>query len=439
MGVRRESTVDSTGSLAVALARKFMKIRFAVLPSHSRRELFYFRFIRPVFQKLLLRRDSVGDTPPPQVIAVRPGPPFGRDDVRDLLIIKCDHLGDFFLAVKAIEILKKGFPAARITLLCASWSEGFALSLGLFDRVVCADVFTEASGEGTVRFDPEVLAAHNFPQFDIAIDLRIGPESRFLLDKVSARFKAGFEDPLTELPAMDFYLCAPSPSTRETPNYARHAQSLLATLAGGVVNVFDAGPTAFGIFETDVTTSDLSLRSLGKGPLIGINTGSGAPTKNWSLDNFSSLAHHLIAQIDATIVLLGSEQQWADGAFIAETNAVASNRILNFIGTIKLPDLPQAIRQLDLYIGHDSGGTHLAAMLGVKTLCLHAGVGSLESHGPLGGNVVVLKCFNLPCSPCGLTELAACAYGHRCMRAISPERVIIEIEKMLDRDLAESR
>lgn len=436
MGVRDGSAPyrdrTATDSVAVALARKLVRIRFSIIPAQSRRELVYFRFIRPLLRKLLLRGgSSAGTRAVPRVLSVRPGPPFDRDDVKELLIVKCDHLGDFFLALPAIEILRRGFPAARITLLCASWSRELASGLGLFNRVVCADIFTEASGAGTVPFDPKVLANYNFPEFDIAVDLRIAHESRFLLDHVSARLKAGFEDPLVELPPMDFYFCAPSPSTEEAPNYARHTQLLLGAFAGGIVNLFNADRTTFDAFEIDAATSDLPLRRLGTGPLVGINTGSGAPTKNWPLGNFGSVVRHLIAQHDATIVLIGSEHQRRDAIAIVEENNPSSDKIVNFVGAKKLTELPQAIRQLDLYIGHDSGGTHLAAMLGVRTLCLHAGVSALETQGPLGRNVVVLKCFDLPCARCGLTSLAACSYDHRCMQAITPQRVIAEIEEML--------
>lgn len=419
----------ATKSVALALAQKLSSARYVILPVNSRREIFYLRFMRPLMLRLLLSSTKHAD---PQVLSTRSRPSLNHEEVREILIIKCDHVGDFILFLPAAAILRKGFPTARITLLCGSWNKELALGSQLFDRVVCVDIFSEVSSAVAPEFDADALAKYHLPAFDIAVDFRVDPGTRFLLDHVSARLKAGFEDPLTDLPLMDFSLRAPASTLQGRPNFASHTQVLLAALADGLVRIFTAEQAALSALEPYFQGSSQALSRLGKGALVGINTGSGAPTKNWPLENFISVIRYLIDRHDATIALLGSTHQQRDGTLIMEALAPSSNKIVNLIGRTSLVALPQAIRQLDLYIGNDSGSTHLAAMLGQKTLCLHAGIGPLETFGPVGKNVVVLKCVGLSCSPCGLSNLAACAHGHRCMRAITPQIVIAEIETMLE-------
>jgi ADP-heptose:LPS heptosyltransferase len=276
------------------------------------------------------------------------------------------------------------------------------------------------------------LAAYDFPYFDIAIDLRINSESRFLLSHVSAHLKAGFECDRAKQSLMDFAFRAPALNLNGRPNYASRNQLLLAAFAHGIVSLFDTERAARDAVRPYIRHPAPCLTRSGEGPLVGINTQSGLPTKDWPLDNYISVIRRLIAQSDATIVLLGRKSQQVDAdAIVRMIAATSSKNIVNLIGTLPLSELPAVVQQLDVYVGPDTGTTHLAAMLGRKTLCLHSGVAPLESFGPVGSGVLVVKTIDLPCSPCGIPDLAWCAHSHQCMQSITVERVMAEIEKML--------
>jgi ADP-heptose:LPS heptosyltransferase len=419
-------------SIALSLAQNLIKIRQLALPPRSLREHVYTRFLRPHLANLLCRRDAHRvQRVEPQVLSTGPRASLRRSDIREILIVKSDHIGDFLLSLPAASIIRQSFPNARITLLCSSWINDLALKSELFDRVVCADIFAEVAAEPSPRFDPKVLAAYGFPVFDIAIDLRIDPESRFLLGHVSARLKAGFECGPAKQPLMDFAFRAPALNFNGRPNFARRIQLLLAAFAHGIVSLFDAERAAQDAVRPYIRNPARRLTRSGEGPLVGINTRSGLPTKDWPLENYISMIRRLIAESDATIVLLGGKRQQADVDAIVQKIAAASKNIVNLIGILPLSELPAVVDQLDLYVGPDTGTTHLAAMLGRKTLCLHAGVAPLESFGPVGPGVVVVKTIDLPCSPCSLSDLASCAHSHQCMQSITVEIVMAEIEKML--------
>jgi ADP-heptose:LPS heptosyltransferase len=419
-------------SIALSLAQNILRLRYLALPPRSLREYVYFRFLRPHLANILSRRDARRVRGlEPQVLSTSTRLPLRPTDIREILVVKSDHIGDFFLSLPAASIIRQSFPNAHITLLCGSWNRDLAVKSELFDRVVCSDIFAEVSADPPPRFDPKVLAAYGFPVFDIAIDLRIEPGSRFLLGHVSAHLKAGFECDPVEPSLMDFAFRAPSLSFDGRPNYARRTQLLLAALAHGIASLFDAEHAAHDALRPYIRNSARCLMRSGEGPLIGINTRSGSPTRDWPLENYISVIRRLINASDATIVLLGSKRQQADADAIVQKIAAPSKNIVNLVGTLPLSELPPVVHQLDLYVGPDTGTTHLAALLGRRTLCLHAGVTPLESFGPTGPGVVVVKTMHLPCSPCQIIDLAWCAHGHQCMRSITVERVMAEIEKML--------
>ena len=109
-------------------------------------------------------------------------------------------------------------------------------------------------------------------------------------------------------------------------------------------------------------------------PTIVIHPFSGSRRKNWSLERYRELAARL-----------PSEVEWTAGP---EEELPAATRFAN------LADLAAWIKGSRLFIGNDSGITHLAAATGVATLALF-GPASTETWTPRGENVVVLRSSSL--------------------------------------------
>lgn len=429
---------DASSSI-ILLAKRIARLRLWLMPHNSLREWFYVRVLRPVIFTILGSRRQ-------QVVARRAEAQIllcdivSRADVQDILVIKVDHVGDFFLALQSFQILKDGFPNARLHLMCGPWNLDLATQSGFFSTIYSVNIFSEISGSGkNTAFDPKIVEEFGLPEFDIAVDLKTEIASRFLLGLVRAKFKAGYEDikinladPTQgdDLPVMDFTMVLPSTSYKGIPNQGRHAQTLMATLASGIVAYFDsldAAPRALKAY--DAIQPDVVISRMGQGPIIGINTGAGSETRVWPLQSYREIIRPLIEQHDATIVLLGAGYQEKDATYLMD--GMPTGRFVNAIGKVSLVELPAIIGKLDLYIGHDTGGTHLAALSGQKTLCLYAGMTAFECFGPVGYQATVLKVENLPCSPCGITKLKDCSNGHACMLDITPTLVLASILSIL--------
>jgi len=130
-----------------------------------------------------------------------------RIDVARILALKLDHLGDFILGIAALERLRVAFPESEITLVVASWNEGLARSLGVADHILVFDAYPRNSSEEPVNVPGktalfEALVTDNY---DLAVDLRTDPETRFLLRHVQARTKAGLGT-RTHFPFLDIFL-----------------------------------------------------------------------------------------------------------------------------------------------------------------------------------------------------------------------------------------
>jgi ADP-heptose:LPS heptosyltransferase len=118
---------------------------------------------------------------------------FGNRSGRRLLVLKLDHYGDFLIGLPALKRLRQVFASDHITLVCGSWNAALAKRLGIADEVRAYDFFPENSADWTG--DP-FESLDRFREacrgsFDIALDLRVDEDTRFLLNHVEAATRCG--------------------------------------------------------------------------------------------------------------------------------------------------------------------------------------------------------------------------------------------------------
>ena len=149
------------------------------------------------------------------------------------------------------------------------------------------------------------------------------------------------------------------------------------------------------------------------------------PAKRWPARHFSELA----AQLDATVVLLGSGKEAAlCDEIAAPVNAVQAGRCLNLAGKTSLPQALALIAASRSTVSNDSGLMHVAAALGVPQVAIFGSSSPLHTP-PLSDQARVLwlkadPAYQPPldCAPCFQRE---CPLGHtRCLVDVTPERVL---------------
>ena len=112
---------------------------------------------------------------------------------RRLLVLKLDHYGDFLIGLPALRRLREVFAADHITLVCGSWNAELARRLNVADDVRAYDFFPEngASWTGEPHEELDRFREICRGSFDIAIDLRVDEDTRFLLEHVEAGTRCG--------------------------------------------------------------------------------------------------------------------------------------------------------------------------------------------------------------------------------------------------------
>jgi len=127
------------------------------------------------------------------------------------------------------------------------------------------------------------------------------------------------------------------------------------------------------------------------------------------------------------VVLIGSESErkLLDAEFETDSN----QNIFNLVGKIKLSHLPYLIYNSKLFIGNDSGLSHLALKLGVP-LIANIGGGSYNRYFPYTGeNAHYL--FN--CMDCFGCEWKCIHKEPYCLTGISDKNILAKVDEVLER------
>jgi heptosyltransferase-2 len=345
---------------------------------------------------------------------------------RKILIRGVNWIGDAVLTTPAIKAVRKAFPDAHISLLV---------------KPLVADIF-----KGNPDINEIILYENRFS--GIAGKLKL---SRMLRAR-------GFNTAILLQNAFDAALITWLAGIPERIGYRRDWRGLLLTKAIPVtkdvlkthqvhyylnllkeslnITPEEAEPYIYldpaEISEArtilyPTTASDSSQ------PLIGINPGATyGSAKRWVNRRFAELINKTINELNARVVLFGSESELDIMREITSRSSFPSSRFLNMTGKTGLRQLAALISECDVVISNDSGPMHMAAAMFVPTIAIF---GSTESTatGPLGeGHKIISK--DIACSPCLKRE---CPEGHiKCMTEISTEDVFNVLRKMLVKEKA---
>lgn len=127
------------------------------------------------------------------------------------------------------------------------------------------------------------------------------------------------------------------------------------------------------IDRTAVTRRLVSENWLGDSPLVLMHPGGGAnpvranKNKQWPVERFVRLANYVIGKYKAQVILVGAK---ADIALAKDVSGLLSWSVVNLAGQLNLGQLGALCEVANLYIGNDSGPTHVAAAVGCPTLAI---------------------------------------------------------------------
>ncbi len=335
-------------------------------------------------------------------------------DIKKLLIIKLDHLGDVVLSFPAISRLRQKFPEAEFTVLAGPWAREIFRKNPNIDKILTLDFFDASSSklpreigkQGTDRLSEELSGMG----FNLAIDLRRNEETRHFLKICGTDMTAGFDR------SGKWSLTFPLKYWDEGENMALQLIRLVESLPAGPN--YGAG-ILDGFFEKKIPGAVREFfETTDASPLIGIHPEVGSHIRKWPEEYFGRLADLLVGRLSARLIFFGG----SEAAPVAEriiSGMKTNGNVISAAGILTLEEFMSAVSFCDFFVGNVSGPMYFASAVGTPTLGIFSGVVSPQEWSPPGMHVTVR--LDVPCSKCDKSAPEYCQYDLKCLRQLNPE------------------
>jgi heptosyltransferase III len=284
-----------------------------------------------------------------------------------ILVIRGGAIGDFVLTLPALKALRDARPQAQMEVL------GYKHIAVLAENRFYAQAVHSIEYGPLARFfarNSELPAesAGHFASFDLIVSYLYDPDGIF---QTNLR-RCGVQN----------LICGPA---RVVENAGHAAQQLARPIEELGINVVDLAERIFPSMED----RDFAREFVGPVPqrLIAIHPGSGSREKNWPLENWIRLfsPSSRFADLRRLVVISGE----ADEPQIKQLECEWKNRDIRFAKNLPLCHLAGVLEHA-IFIGHDSGISHLAAAAGANCLLLF-GPTDPDVWAPKNKNVRVLR------------------------------------------------
>lgn len=314
-------------------------------------------------------------------------------------------IGDAVMSLPAVRAIRGIFPHAHIAVLARPW---------------VADVYArESSIDSVIPYDGargEIAAKLRAGRFEAAILLQNAFDAALIAWMARIPVRIGYDRDARGILLTD---PIPVPEPGEIPRHERFYYLELLRRAGLMERFPSCDAIRLdGIGAAREAGAALLARLGIDGPVAGISPGAAfGSAKRWPAERFAEVARGL-----PRALLFGSKAE----SELCERIAAGVPGAVNLAGKTTLREFIDLASVCRLFLTNDSGAMHLASALGVPTVTVF-GATDDTTTGPTGPLARVIR-EHAECSPCLLRE---CPIDHRCMTAVSPERVAAVARELL--------
>jgi heptosyltransferase-2 len=331
-----------------------------------------------------------------------------------LLVRATNWVGDAIFSIPALAALRARRPETEICVLGRPWVLDLYRGQRFADRLICFD----ANGRHRGLLGLERLARElRTERFDAALLLQNAFQAAWIAWRARIPERIGY--------ARDGRgpLLTKSVPVPGAPPRARHeAQYYLELLRGAGWLELAAADEALVPPRLEISSGDLERaenllqRAGSPAGSLRVAIGPGAAfgsAKCWPANRYAELAQRLAQEYGAQVLVFGSN---ADAAAANEVELGAGKGVINLVGRTAIGDLPALLARCALFIGNDSGATHVAAAAGLPVVAIFGPTDPAGSH-PLTDRLSLLH-RKVACSPCFLRH---CPIDHRCMKFLETD------------------
>jgi len=173
----------------------------------------------------------------------------------------------------------------------------------------------------------------------------------------------------------------------------------------------------------------LAKPAIDKGRVVVIAPGSSNPYKQWGPEKFAEMITRL-NQSGCSFVLVGGKRDASKDV----TLRARADTLVDCCARLSLMETAAILNSATVFVGCDSGLTHLTTALGRPTVAIFGPSDRGKWSNDHEQHLVVRK--SLPCSPCSIFGYHKLCRDVPCMSNITVDDVVSAVTSMLDRETA---
>ena len=273
--------------------------------------------------------------------------------MKNALLFRLGGLGDLLVALPAISLIRKTFPSSCLTLVCREEYGALLQGARIVNRLIRGDSLTLLP-----LFSSSAAPATELTEWLRGYDLVMGwmhGEKKDALEKGLAA---------ASIPGEVSIFYYPAQSSEQISRFFFHQTSEA---------LIKRQPSSF-TFEECAQLPPTPLKMEGgrrikekpEGKFVIIHPGSGSEKKRWPLQRFLEIGERLGQKGIKGAVVTG-EGELRITALIEKTSLPPG---WSWLHSPSLHTLSGLLQETDLYLGNDSGITHLAAVCGTEIVAL---------------------------------------------------------------------
>lgn len=336
------------------------------------------------------------------------------NEIKKILIIRNDRLGDLVLSLPAIAALRRQYPTSKLAVLVQAYSQDILWHNPDIDQIIID------SGQDVFELGREIAKQ----RFDLAVILYPSWRNGWLcwLSRIPLRIGTGYKG-VGILFNQRVYIHRTKVIHHEIDYCLKLAEKAGARPGGAGIRLWIKE-------ENRQYARDLLLDYglLDTFPLIGLHPGSGGSALNWASEHYARLIGLLSDRYGVRVVLSGGKEELG---LIETIASQTSSCPVNLAGQTNLGQLMALFSLYHLFIGPSTGPMHIAAALGRAVVALYPPLASQSAAkwGPCGQSNEVLVPEGIICQEKRCLGQKCKLYN--CMDRLMPEQVLEAAERQL--------
>ncbi len=369
--------------------------------------------------------------------------PFEKAQIKRILVLQMDLIGDVILITPCLTVLKKNYPHATLDVMVSPWCHNLLRYNPYVDNIITYDArwFRDITPSKKKTTPMDLLSDILFrlriflKRYDVVFELK-GEASNVLFAYLTgAPYRIGycFRSELRSnlQPEHIQHLLTTHVKYPRGPHIGtHHVEHSLNVLRAVGLKVADEDKELFlNYSQAEENAVNKLLDRLGikeNDLLIGIHPGASRKAKMWRKEGFAAVADALCQKYNAKIIITGTASEIG---IAEEISSLMKSRAYIAVGRMSLLEFACLVKKMALMITNETSANSISAAVKTPVIVLMTGVPELYGPYRVPHAAIVNK---LPCRKIFIEHCGACPYDeYKCLQLLSEHKVIDAAEDLL--------